>query len=106
VTEGQLVAEILALVDRAGLLAHHCHDSRHCSGPAGFPDLVIAGPGGVIFREVKSEHGETSSSQDMWGYRLLYAAPPFLPPLYAIWRPADLESGLIRGELNTLGGTL
>ena len=35
-----------------GLLAYHTHDSRR-SAP-GFPDWVIIGPGGGIFRECKA----------------------------------------------------
>lgn len=103
-SEAELVAEILKLIAKAGLLVHHCRDSRHCEGPKGFPDLVIVGPQGVIFREVKSEHGETSADQDRWGYRLAWIAGYVGPlTLFGVWRPEDL--GRIPADLQALGGT-
>lgn len=63
----------------------------------GWPDLVIAGNGGVIFRECKSADEETSSEQDAWGWLLNNGGCD-----WAIWRPADWESGRIQAELAAL----
>lgn len=38
--------------DHLGLKWHHETDSRRSK--AGFPDLVIVGPGGVVFLELKA----------------------------------------------------
>lgn len=94
-TEAQLQAAVLELCKLRGLLAYHVHDSRRSA--AGFPDLVIAGPGGVIFRELKSEAGETSAEQDLWGWVLCRGGAS-----WQIWRPADWYSGAISYVLEQL----
>jgi hypothetical protein len=63
----------------------------------GWPDLVIAGCRGVIFRECKSRGGETSADQDDWGWYLQNGGCD-----WAIWRPADWESGKIQAELEAI----
>lgn len=89
----ELVRKILAAARGLGLLAHHCADGRCCDG-AGFPDVVVAGRGRVIFREVKTGSGETTAGQDLWGWMLGAA--------WAVWREADWESGLVELELLAL----
>jgi len=98
VTEAELLAEVTALCDRLGLLWHHDPDSRRTEGSAGFPDLVIAGPRGVLFRELKSAAGDTSAEQDLWGWTLTCLHHH----LWRIWRPADWRLGAIRTELAAL----
>ena len=95
-TEAELQHEVEKLCDELGLLWHHCHDSRHCDGRRGFPDLVIIGPCGLLLAELKSAAGETSSGQDLWLWHLAKIPGP---RIWAIWRPADLASGRIRNEL-------
>jgi hypothetical protein len=95
-TEGELVAEITKLCGQLGLLWHHCRDSRHCHGQKGLPDLLIAGPHGVLFTEIKSAAGELTADQDMWIWMLAKQVS------IEVWRPADLESGLIRSELEAI----
>jgi len=68
-------------------------------GPAGYPDWTICGPGGLIFREAKSEDGRRSRAQIAWGKVLTAAGHD-----YAIWRPADWESGRIDAELRAIAG--
>ena len=45
-----------------GLRAFHAADSRRSWGP-GYPDLTIAGPGGVLFRELKTARGYLTRPQ-------------------------------------------
>ena len=90
-TEDQLQAAVLDLCKLRGLLAYHTHDSRR-SQP-GFPDLVIAGSRGHLFRELKGSRGRTSTAQANWLYRLGASGDA------AIWTPADLRSGRIQKEL-------
>lgn len=68
--------------------------SAHPGSSRGFPDWVIAGPGGLLFREAKAEDGRRSKAQIAWGKMLTAAGGN-----YAVWRPADLDSGLIGREL-------
>jgi hypothetical protein len=64
-TEGQLQANILDLARTRHLLSFHLRDSRRNMG-VGFPDLVIAGPGGVIFRELKNDFLQPTPEQQRW----------------------------------------
>ena len=107
-TEDQLLAEVTALCDRLGLLWHHDPDSRRSKGTKGFPDLVIAGPHGIIFAELKSEDGDTSADQDRWLWTLGQIVDSLISEyqesriMCFVWRPADLASGLIKWELEAL----
>lgn len=50
----------------AGCLALHIPDSRQIQIGKGFPDWVIAGPHGVLFREGKDHNEDTRPEQDEW----------------------------------------
>lgn len=95
-TEEQLMEAVRSLCKYRGLIVFHCHDSRGSWGP-GFPDLVVVGPGGVMFREAKSKRGVATARQDWWGARLMEAGAD-----WSIWRPDDLASGRIQRELERL----
>tara|TARA_R110000824_G_scaffold116919_2_gene268669 strand:- start:32 stop:346 length:315 start_codon:yes stop_codon:yes gene_type:complete len=60
---------------------------------AGFPDLVMAKLGRVIFAELKTEKGRLSAEQKLW----LKALPECV-----VWRPSDLDAieGSLRGPEN------
>jgi hypothetical protein len=96
--EAQFMDAIRELCKLYGLLVFHCKDSRGSWGP-GFPDLVIVGHGGVIFREAKTARGTTTTNQEWWAARLIQAGAD-----WAIWRPADLTSGRIKTELERVAG--
>ncbi len=99
-TEAQLQAGVLGECQRLGLRVHHNYRSDRAGireGGRGFPDLVIAGEHGVLFRELKTEDGRTSTDQDWWAWYLDHAGHDF-----AIWRPADLSSGRISTELRSI----
>lgn len=61
---------------------YHTHDSRR--SPSGFPDLVIVGPGGCIFAELKSEKGKVTPTQQTWIDSLNNAGQRA-----EVWRPSD-----------------
>ena len=84
-SEDDLLEQVRALCDDLGLLIFHARDSRRSMG-SGFPDLVICGPRGVLFRELKTASGVPSHDQKVWGYRLAESGQS-----YSIWRPADLN---------------
>ena len=91
-TETQFLAAVVELAGYMGLLVYHTYDSRR-SDP-GFPDLVLAGGRGVIFAELKTEHGELSSAQVQWRWRLQASGSR-----WRLWRPHQLESGQILREM-------
>jgi len=92
-SEAELMEAIRAMVRDLGLLAFHAHDGRRSWGP-GFPDLVIVGRGGCVFRECKTQAGSLSPEQRQWGDTLKRAGQN-----WRTWRPVDLFSGSIAREL-------
>jgi hypothetical protein len=96
VTEEDLQTEVQALCVDLGLIWHHCRNSRTCDGPKGFPDLTIASRNGLIAVELKSARGDTTPGQDFWLWTLGNNG--------RLWRPADLDSGRIREQLERLAG--
>jgi len=95
-SEAELMEAIRTAVKGLGLLAYHAHDGRRSWGP-GFPDLVIVGRGGCIWRECKTEAGSLSPEQRQWGDTLKRAGQN-----WRVWRPADLLDGIIGRELASL----
>lgn len=66
---------------------------------AGFPDLVIAGPGGVLWRELKTESGRLSTEQRDW-ISVLDAGDQDI----GLWRPGCLETGRVAKEIASIAG--
>ncbi|WP_433464360.1 hypothetical protein [Spirillospora sp. CA-128828] len=95
-SEDELDAEVVKLVNGLRLATFHTRDSRRADG-AGFPDRVIVGPGGVLWRELKREWSELRPGQVTWKYRLISTGQD-----WGLWRPTDLKSGRIRRELLAL----
>lgn len=101
--EAELNKKIRALCDQLGLYAYSGTTYRipgasdRPGSSKGFPDWVIVGPGGILFREAKSDDGRRSMAQVRWGKQIEQARGD-----YAIWRPEDLASGQIESELQAL----
>jgi hypothetical protein len=74
--ETELKAIVLNIARRYGWMIHHDLPAMnrrgrwatHVEGDVGFPDLVLLSPhyGQLLFVELKSEKGRTTSSQDNW----------------------------------------
>jgi hypothetical protein len=94
-TEAELLNATVKRCQDWGLLWYHSYDYRRVK-MAGWPDLVIVGHG-ILFRELKSASGSVSADQAAWR-RALQASDGN----WAVWRPADLESGRIDRELRQL----
>jgi hypothetical protein len=75
-----------------GLKWYHPFDSRH--SVSGWPDVVIVGPGGVVYAELKTQRGRVSSAQREWITALEHAGQAAF-----VWRPEDFLSGAIAIEL-------
>lgn len=95
VNEAQLQNKVLELAGKMGLLAYHTYDSRR--SVAGFPDLVIVGHNGVLYRELKSAVGRISSDQKFWIAALSEAGQDV-----DVWRPADWPMR-VQADLHGLG---
>ena len=95
-TESAQLRYVAQLAEQYGLLMHHCRDSRHCSGDAGFPDLVLLGPGGILFPELKSS-GYRTPGQTTWRWALQAAG--LSSPL---WYPGDERDGLVAQQIAAL----
>ena len=95
-TEHQLLDAVRAACKWSGLLCYHTHDSRR-SEP-GFPDLVVVGPHGVLWRELKSSRGRLSPDQVRWLDRLSQAGADA-----DVWRP-DSWPDRVLTELAGIGG--
>lgn len=80
-----------------GVRYYHAYDSRR-SVP-GWPDLVLVGPRGMAFRELKTQTGTLRPEQREWGTALVAAGGD-----WSVWRPSDLASGRIERELKALVG--
>lgn len=93
-SEAELQRLVADLCAELGLHHYHTFDSRR-SEP-GFPDSVIAGTG-ILFRELKSRDGVLKPEQRRWG-RILERAGGN----WAVWRPADWHSGVIRRQLEAI----
>lgn len=94
-TEAQLLSHVRAVARGLGLRAYHTHDSRR-SEP-GFPDLVIVGREGIIYRELKTQKGRVRPEQNQWITDLIRAGQNA-----GLWRPADLLNGTILNEMRAL----
>jgi hypothetical protein len=101
VKENDLQSSILDFIAYLpGVLVYHALPGRvgedgrwvtPMAGDKGFLDLVIAGPGGLLFRELKTKQGRVSKDQRRW-----------LDTLQAsghdadVWRPADWPGRIIK----------
>lgn len=96
--EEELRAEVTEKCAERRYLCHHTNDSRRDDDPApGWPDCVIVGPGGIIFRELKSDEGRLSLAQIDAGRLIAWAGGS-----WNVWRPADLADGTIDRQLDAL----
>lgn len=93
--EAGFQSAVLDLIAYRHLWCFHIPDSR--TAPAGWPDLTILGQGGALFRELKTAVGRLSPDQ-----RKVIALLEASGQNVRVWRPSDLESGLIVSELDAI----
>lgn len=90
-----LQAEIICLAAQFVVHVHACHDVRV---QRGFPDLVLIGVRGILFRELKVGTDSLSSEQRALGYKITAAGGDF-----AVWTPEHLGGGTVLRELGRIG---
>ena len=108
-SEDDLLDTVVELAQLLGILTHHCRPARTkgrdgqdrwvtpIKGDKGFPDCVLAGARGVLYRELKAEKGRLSEEQNVWIARLRRAGADA-----AVWKPSDLATGRIQRELQEI----
>jgi hypothetical protein len=87
------------LKDLPTVLAYHPRDSRRSA--SGWPDWCLVGPGGVLFRELKTVKGKVTPAQDEWLCALTDAGQDA-----GVWRPDSLLDGTIALELAAIAGVV
>lgn len=87
-----LDGHVRRLTKDLGLWGYHPLNS--IGSQPGWPDWVLIGDGGILFRELKSETGTVSVEQRRVGSMLMRHGLD-----WSIWRPRDLFSGRIQQEL-------
>lgn len=97
-SEAALMEHIRILCFDLRLPAFHVYDARRCWGP-GFPDLVIVGPSGILYREVKDRTNSIRPEQRKWGSDITRGGGN-----WAVWRPVDLVNGTIATQLVRIAG--
>lgn len=103
-TEAELLESVIAHAHAFGWLVHHCRPARTkdgrwqtpIQGDAGFPDLVFARHGEVIFAELKREGATLTVEQARWRRSITDSGNS---GGHYIWRPSDLRSGAIEAAL-------
>jgi hypothetical protein len=96
-SEDDLDARVRKMAADLGLLRYHTHDSRRSA--SGWPDLVLVGPRGVLYRELKREGKKPTPAQQVWLDALQAAGANA-----TTWRPSDLLSGRIAHEMAAISG--
>lgn len=101
-SEDELLSNVLDLCKLLHLRTAHFRPAKTARGwrtavqgdGSGFPDLVIAGPGGLLIRELKSATGRSTAEQTAWHVALRAAGVDV-----CVWFPDDWRLGTIQGEL-------
>lgn len=106
-SENDLLTAVLDLCALYGVRVAHFRPARTAYGwrtpvsgdGKGFPDLVLAGAGGVAFRELKGPRGRMRPDQTEWQHTLLRAEADV-----DVWTPKQLHDGTITRELQAISG--
>lgn len=80
--EAQWQQRITDFCDVLRLMWYHVPDSRRSN--AGFPDLVIVGPRGMLYAELKAQNGRVTKDQHRWLDGLENAGAEV-----HVWRPSQ-----------------
>ena len=101
-TESELKSAVIEMARMYKWKIHHDRPSQNSKGrwstaiegDAGFPDIVLARDGIVLFVELKSTKGRLSDGQTEW-----LAALSGGCNTVEVWRPVDWTSGAVQKAL-------
>jgi hypothetical protein len=96
ISEADLQQTIEHMCSLLPVMSHHCADARKCRGN-GWPDHVIVGPYGVLFRELKVAGRPPTLEQRRIGELLKAAGCD-----WGVWTERDYSSGEIRWQLASI----
>lgn len=102
IPEAAFQTRVIETARTFGWLCHHTRPalrqggrySTPIQGAAGFPDLVLAKNGRVIFAELKTETGRLTDWQEQWIQAL--TSDPLNAPEVFVWRPSDYEEEICK----------
>lgn len=86
---------VYTIASDAAVRVHHCCVSWRCEGENGFPDLVLVGIHGVLFREIKASYSDRPSPEQTAWLWLLKAAGADAD----VWNSEDLLCGRVADEI-------
>ena len=99
-TEDRLLEVVRRLCHRHDVWWYHPAPTAVASRFRAFPTLVVVGPEGGVFRELKSDTGRVTVEQ--WSVGALMRGAGWD---WGIWRPADLASGRVETEIAAIAGS-
>lgn len=88
---------VYTLCIREKVFVHHCNDARRCVGN-GWPDLVLIGQHGLLFRECKVSPVDRLRPEQVSVLYLLKANGQDAK----VWTSADLKSGAVASEIEAI----
>jgi hypothetical protein len=97
-TESEQLALITKWAQQHRVLMHHCRDSRGCTGSPGLPDVILVGPGGLLFAELKTSNGGLRPGQTDWRWMLRAAGGQTV-----LWLPSHFRDGTVEAAIARLG---
>ena len=97
-SEARYLSLVVLFCRRMGLLVFHAYDGFRVTEP-GFVDLVICGPHGVIFAELKVKGGLLRVAQARWRRGLKAAGAD-----YRVYTEDDWYCGKVQRDLELLAG--
>lgn len=93
--ERDFLSAVYRICRSSGVYAHHCQSICHGKG---WPDLVLIGNHGVLFREVKSSPVDVVRREQTTVLYLLKANGQDA----GIWRPEDLRCGAVAQQIGDI----
>lgn len=94
-TEAALQAAVIRLCALLGVWWYHAYQPKRDN--PGFPDLLMIGARGALWRELKRQDRHPTAIQSEVGLRMHRVGWD-----WSTWRPADLASGRIHRELEAI----